>query len=78
MQLDHGSRDVAALERAFARVSPADSAYTFNATSRAVAEVEVAVKPESIAFGGFGAIPGLVALVIGILAISRQFRWESG
>lgn len=52
MQLDHGSRDVAALERAFARVSPADSAYTFNATSRAVAEVEVAVNANRSHSGG--------------------------
>jgi FtsX-like permease family len=77
MQLDHGGRDVAAVERAFARVAPADSNYTFNAASRVVTEVEIAVKPESVAVGVFGAIAGLVALVIGILAISRQFRWES-
>ncbi len=39
--------------------------------------MEIAVKPESVALGAFGAIADLVALVIGTLAISRQFRWES-
>jgi hypothetical protein len=77
MRLGHGSADVADVERAFARAAPADSNYNFNATSRAVAEVQIAVKPESIAFGVFGAIAGLVALVIGTLAISRQLRWDS-
>jgi hypothetical protein len=75
VQLDHGSRDVPRAEQEISRVTPADASYTFNVTSRAVAETEIAVKPESVALGAFGAIAGLVALVIGTLAISRRFRW---
>ncbi len=77
LQLDHGGRDVAEAEQELARAAPADSNYTFNVTSRVVAQTQIAVKPESVAFAAFGAIAGLVALVIGTLAISRQLRWES-
>ena len=75
LQLDHGgSRQVAAVEQAFASIAPPDASYTFNVTSRVVAQVELAVKPESVALGAFGAIAALVALVIGAQAISRQVR----
>ena len=47
----------------------------FHVTSRVVTEVELAIKPESVALGAFGAIAALVALVLGIQAISRQLRW---
>ncbi len=43
-------------------------------TSRVVTEVELAVKPESVALGGFGALAAAVALVLGAQAISRQLR----
>jgi hypothetical protein len=77
VQLDRGALGgVVELEKDFASVAPPDSSYTFNATSRVVTEVELAVKPESVALGAFGAIAGLVALVIGVLAISRQVRYD--
>jgi hypothetical protein len=76
LQLDHGSRDVAAVEQAFVNASRPGSDFVFNATSRVVAEVELALKPESVAFGAFGAIAGLVALLVGVQAISRQLRWD--
>ncbi len=77
LQLDRGgSREVAAVEKAFATVVPSDVSYSFNVTSRVVAEVELAVKPESVALGAFGAIAALVALVIGAQAISRQVRYD--
>ena len=50
------------------------STYQFHVTSRVVTEVELAVKPESVALGAFGAIAGLVCLVLGMQAISRQLR----
>ncbi len=76
LRLDRGgSREVAAVEQAFASVAPPDTNYSFNVTSRVVAEVELAVKPESVALGTFGAIAALVALVIGTQAISRQIRY---
>jgi hypothetical protein len=76
LQLDHGDRDVTAVEQAFVSSSRPGSVYLFNATSRVVAEVELALKPESVAFGAFGAIAALVALLVGVQAISRQLRWD--
>jgi hypothetical protein len=77
LRLDRpGSRDLETVEKEFATVAPPDSSYTFNATSRVVREVELALKPESVALGAFGAIAALVALVIAILAISRQVRYD--
>ncbi len=74
LQLDHGERDVLAVEQAFVKASRPGSDFVFNATSRVVNEVELALRPESVAFGAFGAIAGLVALLVGVQAISRQLR----
>ncbi len=76
LQLDHGWRDVPAVEEAFVNASRPGAAFVFNATSRVVTEVELALKPESVAFGAFGVIAGLVALLIGVQAISRQLRGD--
>jgi hypothetical protein len=76
VQLDHGGRDIAAVEQAFVNASRPGSAFLFNTTSRVVTEVELALKPESVAFGAFGVIAGLVALLVGVQAISRQLRWD--
>jgi hypothetical protein len=78
LQLDHGSRDIPAVEREFINAVPPGSTYAFHVTSRVVAQVELAVKPESVALGAFGAIAALVALVLGIQAISRQLRGGDG
>jgi hypothetical protein len=75
LQLDHGSQDVPMVEQEFIRAVPPDSTYEIHATSRAVAQVELAVKSESVALGGFGAIAALITLVLGIQAIARQLRW---
>ena len=76
LQLDHRGHDVAAVEQAFVNVSRPGSDFLFNATSRVVGEVELALKPESVALGAFGVIAGLVALLVGVQAISRQLRWD--
>ncbi len=76
LQLERGWRDVPAFEQDFVNASKPGSAFLFNATSRIVAQVELALKPESIAFGAFGVIAGLVALLVGVQAISRQLRWD--
>lgn len=75
IQLDHGGRDVAAMEQEIVRVVPAHMTYEFHVTSRVVSDVELAIKPESVALGAFGAIAALVALVLGVQAISRQLRF---
>jgi hypothetical protein len=75
LQLYHGSRDVRQVEQEVIGVVPPHMTYNFHVTSRVVTEVELAVKPESVALGAFGAIAALVALVLGVQAISRQLQW---
>jgi len=74
LQLDRGA-NVTTVEQAVIKLIPQQLIYEFHVTSRVVANVELAVKPESVALGAFGAIAALVALVLGIQAISRQLRW---
>jgi hypothetical protein len=74
LQLDGGSREVPAVERELVTTIPPGLAYEFHLVARVTTQVELAVKPESIALGAFGAIAGLVALVLGAQAISRQLR----
>jgi len=72
LQLRQPSRQVPELEQEVFRLLPRGSTVEFHLTSRVEQEVELAIKPESLALGGFGAIAGLVCLVLGIQAISRQ------
>jgi hypothetical protein len=75
LQLDHGGRDVAAVQQEVVRLLPRGFTAEFHVASRVVTEVELAIKPESVALGGFGAIAALVCLVLGVQAISRQLRF---
>jgi hypothetical protein len=75
LQLDHGARAVPAVEQELVRLVPRGLIAQFHVASRVVTEVELAIKPESVALGGFGAIAAAVALVIGIQAISREMRF---
>ncbi len=75
LQLYHGGLDVPAVEQEIRGVVPRGATVEFHVTARVVTEVELAVKPESVALGGFGAIAALVCLVLGGQAISRQVRW---
>ncbi len=75
LQLDHGGLDVPAVEQAVVHMLPRGATAEFHVTSRVVTEVELALKPESVALGGFGAIAALVCLVLAIQAVSRQLRW---
>jgi len=76
LQLGRGGRDVPAVEREIIRLVPRGSVYNFHVTSRVVAEVELAIKPESVALGAFGAVAGLVCLVLGLQAASRQLHFD--
>ena len=77
LRLDEATSDeVARVEKAIAATVPAGTTCSFNVTSRVLNEVELAVKPESVALGVFGAIAALVALVICAQVISRQIRVE--
>ncbi len=74
LQLVGGSREIPAVERELVTTIPPGSTYEFHQIARVTTQVELAVKPESVALGAFGAIAGLVALVLGAQAISRQLR----
>ena len=74
LRLDHGSRDVGAVEKEIAAFAgPNGPPYFQVAPNTAVAER--AIKPESIALGVFGGIAALAALLIVGLAIGRQLRF---
>ncbi len=75
LQLDHGGLDAPAVEQEIRGVVPPGATVEFHVTARVVTEVELAVKPESVALGGFGGIAALVCLVLGAQAVSRQVRW---
>lgn len=78
LQLDHGSRDVAGVERALTRLLPPGAEYNFHTTAPVEAKVGQVVRPVAIALGVFGAMAGLAALLIGGQVISRQLRAASG
>jgi MacB-like periplasmic core domain/FtsX-like permease family len=78
LQLDHGSRDVAGVERALARLLPGGTEYNFHTTAPIEAKVGQVVRPVAIALGVFGAIAALAALLIAGQLISRQLRTASG
>ena len=74
LQLDHGNLDAAKVETEFINATPPQSGYEIHVTARTTAQVELSIKPESVALGAFGAIAALVALILGLQAISRQLR----
>ncbi len=72
LQLDHGSRDVAKVEREFARLLPQGSEYDFHTTAPVEAKVDRVVQPLALGLWAFGAIAALAALLIAAQVISRQ------
>jgi len=78
LQLDHGSRDVAGVERKLARLLPRGTEYNFHTTAPIEAKVGQVVRPVVIALGVFGALAALAALLIAGQLISRQLRTASG
>jgi hypothetical protein len=75
LQLDRGEVAVPQVEQEILGVVPAGATAEFHVTARVVSEVELAIKPESLALAGFGLIASVVCLVLGSQAISRQLRW---
>ncbi|HEX2782954.1 MAG TPA: FtsX-like permease family protein [Ilumatobacteraceae bacterium] len=72
LQLDHGARDVSAVESEIANAIP--TAVVTSVTSTQVAKAERAIEPEAIALGVFGGIAALAALLIAGQVIGRQLR----
>jgi hypothetical protein len=78
LQLEHGSRDVAAVESELERVTPPSLPHDFNAVSLTEAKAQRAIKPQGIALGVFGGIAALAAMLIAAQAIGRQIRLGAG
>jgi hypothetical protein len=74
VQLDHGDRNISKVEQDLINIIPAGSTYEFHVTSHIVQEVELAVKPESVALGAFGGLAALICLVLAAQALARQLR----
>ena len=74
LRLDHGSKDVPAVERELIHALPEGSFYQFHVTSVFEGQAQTAIKPESIVIGAFGGIALLAALLIASQAISRTVR----
>jgi hypothetical protein len=77
IQTDHGSGDVATVERDIAMLIPSRVISTVHATAPVTAKADRSLKPIGIALGVFGAIALLAALFIGTQAISRRLRTGS-
>jgi hypothetical protein len=74
IKLKNGPRDVATVEKQLISLVPRGYIYEFHVTSTVTHEVELAIKPESVALGAFGAIAALACLVLAAQAISRLLR----
>ena len=72
LQLQHGSKDVPAVEAEVERVVPAVLPYDFYASSIDVIKAQNAIRPEAIALAVFGLIAALAALLIAGQLIARQ------
>jgi hypothetical protein len=75
LQLYRAGPQIPRIEQEIVGLLPHGATSEFHLTSRVVTEVELAIKPESVALGGFGVIAALVCLVLGIQAVSRQLRY---
>lgn len=65
---------VAATEKGIIDVLPPRAIYVFEVTADAVAKVERAIRPESIALGAFGGVVALAAMAIAAMGIARLIR----
>jgi hypothetical protein len=77
LQLDHGVRDISAVEREIIAALPPGTTYNFQINSSVSAEVNRSLEPESISLGVFGLIAGLAALIIAGGVIARGLQRES-
>jgi hypothetical protein len=72
LKLDHGDRDIATVEQELVRLVPPGFTYEFHVTSGIVEQMELSLKPESVALAVFGIIAALACLVLCLQATSRQ------
>jgi hypothetical protein len=76
LQLDHGARDVPAVEAEVARALPGVAITSI--TSVQITKAERAIEPESIALAAFGGIAALAALLVAGQVMARQLRRAAG
>ena len=76
LQLDHGVRDISAVEREIIAALPPGTTYSFRVNSSIAAEVNRSIEPESISLGVFGLISALAALIIAGGLIARGLQRE--
>ena len=74
LQLAGGARGVLAAEQLISGHLPAGATVEYHVTSRVVTQVELALRPESVAIGAFGGIAALACLVLALQAITRLLR----
>jgi hypothetical protein len=74
LQLRRGATSTTAIEQQLIGLVPRGYTYQFHVTSQVTSEIELSIKPESIAIGAFGAIAALVCLALAVQAIARQLR----
>jgi hypothetical protein len=74
LQLTNGARGVLAAEQLVDRHLPSGATVEFHVASRVVTQDELALRPESVAIGAFGAIAALACLLLALQAITRLLR----
>ena len=74
VQLRNGGRGIATLQHELVGLVPKGQIYEFHVASTVTSQVELAIKPESVALGAFGAIAALACLILAAQAISRLLR----
>jgi hypothetical protein len=77
LQLDHGVRDLSAVQREIIAALPPGTTYDFHVNSVIAAEVNRSLEPESISLDVFGLIAGLAALIIAGGAVARGLQREN-
>lgn len=74
LQLRNRYANIAKVENELIGIVPKNFTSQFHVTSRVTSQVELAIKPESVALGTFGVIAALACLVLAAEAISRLLR----
>ncbi len=78
VQLRHGSRGIAKVQHELVGLVHKGQIYEFHVTSTVTSQIELAIKPESVALGAFGGIAALACLILTAQAISRLLRRGEG
>lgn len=78
LQLQHGARDVPAVEREIVADLPKGTTYQFHVTSVVTGQVDRSIEPEAIALGVFGLITLLATLIIAGGMVVRVLHSDDG